>query len=205
MRIGVLGSGGMADALGGRWVAAGHEVLVGGRSPERSRAVAERIGGRAGSPAEAVSFGDAVLVAVPAGVAAEVVGRAPGRVLVDCTNSVVPGRFVLDEPRAAARLAERTGAHVVKAFNHVHVSVWRLPSPVFEGRPLGVPLCGDSPEALEVVRELVRSIGCEPVDGGPLERAELLEAATAFAIGLWLGGADVRAVFPPLPEATGLM
>ncbi|ONI84742.1 hypothetical protein ALI22I_29995 [Saccharothrix sp. ALI-22-I] len=74
--------------------------------------------------------------------------------------------------------------------------MWRLPSLTFEGRPLGVPLCGDSAGAVEVVRALVRSIGCAPVDGGPLERAELLEAMTAFAIGLWAGGADVRSMYP---------
>ena len=196
MRIGVLGSGGMAGALGGRWVAAGHEVLIGGRSPERSGELASRIGAVAGTPADAVEFGDAVLLAVPAEVAVEALGAAPGRVVIDCTNSVVPGRFVLDEPRAAARLAEKSGAHVVKAFNLCHVDVWRLPSLTFEGRPLGVPLCGDSAEAVEVVRALVRSIGCVPVDGGPLERAGLLEATTAFAIGLWVGGADVRSMFP---------
>ncbi|QQQ73527.1 NAD(P)-binding domain-containing protein [Saccharothrix sp. 6-C] len=199
MRIGVLGSGGMADALGGRWVGAGHEVVIGGRSPERSRELAARIGAAPATPADAVAFGDAVLLAVPAAVAAEVLGHAPGRVVVDCTNSVVPGRFVLDEPRAAVRLAESSAAHVVKAFNLCHVDVWRQPSPAFEGKPLGVPLCGDSPDALGVVRELVRSTGCVPVDGGPLERAELLEAMTAFAIGLWVGGADVRAMFPTIP------
>jgi 8-hydroxy-5-deazaflavin:NADPH oxidoreductase len=198
VRIGVLGSGGMADALGGRWAQAGHEVLIGGRSRERSAELAAKIGATAGSGEDAVAFGDAVLLAVPAAVAADVLGHAPGRVVVDCTNSVVPGRFVLDEPRAAARLAAVSGAHVVKAFNLCHVDVWRRPSLAFEGRPLGVPLCGDSPDALEVVRELVRSIGCVPVDGGPLERAELLEATTAFAIGLWVGGADVRAMFPAI-------
>ncbi|MFE9750584.1 NADPH-dependent F420 reductase [Saccharothrix saharensis] len=196
MRIGVLGSGGMADALGGRWAEAGHEVLIGGRSRERSEELAARIGAVAGTPEDAVAFGDAVLLAVPAAVAAEVLGHAPERVVVDCTNSVVPGRFVLDEPRAAARLAEASGAHVVKAFNLCHVDVWRRPSLTFEGRPLGVPMCGDSAEALDVVGELARSIGCVPVHAGPLERAELLEATTAFAIGLWIGGADVRAMFP---------
>ncbi|MFD1152651.1 NADPH-dependent F420 reductase, partial [Saccharothrix hoggarensis] len=146
-------------------------------------------------------FGDAVLAAVPADAAVDAVGSAPGRVVIDCTNSVAPGRFVLDEPRAAARLAEASGAHVVKAFNLCHVDVWRLPSLTFEGRPLGVPLCGDSPAALDVVRALVRSIGCAPVDAGPLARAELLEAATVFAIGLWMGGTDVRSMFPPVtPE-----
>ncbi|WP_033442455.1 NADPH-dependent F420 reductase [Saccharothrix sp. NRRL B-16314] len=199
MRIGVLGSGGMADALGGRWVEAGHEVVIGGRSRERSAELASRIGAQAGTPEDAVAFGDAVLLAVPAAVAADVLGHAPGRVVVDCTNSVVPGRFVLDEPRAAARLAAASGAHVVKAFNLCHVDVWRRPSLTFEGRPLGVPMCGDSADALGVVAELARSIGCAPVDGGPLERAELLEAMTAFAIGLWIGGTDVRAMFPPSP------
>ena len=32
MRIGILGTGGMADALGTRWRRAGHEVRAGGRS-----------------------------------------------------------------------------------------------------------------------------------------------------------------------------
>ncbi|MGW4893309.1 NAD(P)-binding domain-containing protein, partial [Kitasatospora sp. NPDC004240] len=33
MRIGILGTGAMAAALGGAYVRAGHEVLVGGRDP----------------------------------------------------------------------------------------------------------------------------------------------------------------------------
>jgi predicted dinucleotide-binding enzyme len=196
MRIGVLGSGNMAEALGGRWAAAGHEVLIGGRSPAKSQGVASRIGAEAGSPEDATTFGDAVLLAVPAAAAVDVLGTAPDQVVIDCTNSVIPGRFVLDEPRAAARLAATSGAHVVKAFNMCHVDVWRRPDLTFEGRPLAVPLCGDSPHALDTVRELVRSIGCVPLDGGPLERAELLEATTAFAIGLWINGADARSMFP---------
>ncbi|MYV66752.1 NAD(P)-binding domain-containing protein, partial [Streptomyces sp. SID2131] len=36
MRIGVLGTGDMADALATHWVRAGHEVLVGGRDARRA-------------------------------------------------------------------------------------------------------------------------------------------------------------------------
>ncbi|NUT99708.1 MAG: NADP oxidoreductase, partial [Saccharothrix sp.] len=105
-----------------------------------------------------------------------------------------------------ARLAEASGGDVVKAFNLCHVSVWGDPAPVYEGRPLGVPVCGDSPAALEVVRELVRDAGCVPVDGGGLARAALMEATAAFVIGVWKdGGQDVRAMFPALEAALGEM
>ncbi|WP_309112134.1 NAD(P)-binding domain-containing protein [Saccharothrix sp.] len=202
MKIGVLGTGGMARALGGKWAARGHDVLVGGRSAERAAALASRIMARAGSVREAVAFGDALLVAVPASAAVEAVGDARGKVVVDCTNSIEDG-FLLG-PSGAARLAEASGGDVVKAFNLCHVSVWGEPSPVYEGRPLGVPVCGDSPRALDVVRELVRDAGCVPVDGGGLARAALLEATAAFAIGVWVGGGeDVRAMFPALEAALG--
>ncbi|MEU7531000.1 NAD(P)-binding domain-containing protein [Saccharothrix sp. NPDC042600] len=202
MKIGVLGTGGMARALGGKWAARGHDVLVGGRSRRKAAALAEDIGARAGELREAVAFGDVVLVAVPARAAAEAVGDARGKVVIDCTNSIADG-FLLDS-FGAARLAEACGGDVVKAFNLCHVSVWADPSPVYEGRPLGVPVCGDDPRALEVVRELVRDTGCVPVDGGGLDRAALLEATAAFAIGVWVGaGQDVRGMFPTAEASVG--
>ena len=43
MRIGIIGAGNMAAALGAAWAASGRELLVGGRSRERSEAMAARI------------------------------------------------------------------------------------------------------------------------------------------------------------------
>ncbi|MEV8530280.1 NADP oxidoreductase, partial [Streptomyces sp. NPDC052000] len=58
--------------------------------------------------------------------------------------------------------------------------------------------------ALALVHQLVRHVGCEPVVGGSLERAGLLEATAALFIGLWIGeGADAQAIAPPLAYATG--
>ncbi|MCK7622183.1 NAD(P)-binding domain-containing protein [Streptomyces sp. RS10V-4] len=212
MRIGIVGTGNMADALGGQWARAGHDVLVGGRDADRAAALAERIGARAGGPRDAVGHGtDAVLLAVPYGAAATVAAGLAGaladRTLIDCTNPVGPG-FVLETrggPSAAERLAAAApGARVVKAFNLCHESVWRHSPPVFGGRPLAVPLCGDHAPALATVRRLVRDLGCEPLAAGGLDRAALLEATAALLIGLWVGeGADAQAIAPPLEYAAG--
>ncbi|MFI1709900.1 NADPH-dependent F420 reductase [Streptomyces griseoruber] len=197
MRVGILGTGGMADALGTQWRRAGHEVVTGGR-PGGLRRAAEH-------------GADAVLLAVPYEAAVDVAGGLAdvlrGRVLIDCTNPVGPdfGLLTAGGPAAAERIAAAApDAHVVKGFNLCHVGVWRLTPPVFDGRPLAVPLCGDAEAALSVVRRLVRDLGCVPLDAGGLDRAGLLEATAALLIRLWLGeGADAQAISPPPAYAMG--
>ncbi|MGW8878931.1 NADPH-dependent F420 reductase [Streptomyces mirabilis] len=213
MRIGVLGTGGMADALATHWVRAGHEVTVGGRDVDKAERLATRIGGGA-KPASlrvAAEFGQVVLAALPfdagVSVARELRAALDGKVLLDCSNPVGPGFRLLTEggPSAARQLAAAApGAHVVKAFNLCHEDVWRMRPPVFDGRPLAVPICGDDRAALARVRELVRDVGCAPVAGGGLERAGLLEATAALFIALWVAEeADVQAIAPPLAYAAG--
>lgn len=213
MRIGILGAGNMADALGTQWVRAGHEVFVGGRDEGRAAALAGRIGAVGhGSLRAAAEFGDgAVLHALPYAAGAEVAaGLADvlsGRVLVDCGNPVGAGFALLTHGGASAaeRLAAAApGARVVKAFNLCHDSVWRLAPPEFDGRRLAVPVCGDDEDALGVVRELVRAVGCVPYAAGGLGRAGLVEATAALLIGLWVGeGVDAQAVVPPVGQVAG--
>ncbi|MFG3436792.1 NADPH-dependent F420 reductase [Nonomuraea sp. NPDC047897] len=204
MRIGILGTGNMADALGTQWARSGHEVMVSGRDPVTTAALAGRMtaaGGSAvlpGTWAEAAAFGDVVMVAVlEPGLEDVLTAAGPalrGKPLIDVTNQ--PQTF--DVTRPIARLvADLTGAHVVKAFNLCHVDVWRMTPPVFDGRPLAVPLCGDDPDALSRVRALVTDLGCTPLDGGGLDRAVLLEATAVFVIGLWFAGADAQAILTP--------
>lgn len=206
MRIGILGAGNMAGALGTKWVRAGHEVMVSGRDPERTAATAERIGAQPGTWQEVVAFGDVVLLAIAAEgvpvVVEAVRGQLRGKTLIDCTNPVVPGRFVVSGPMAQW-VAETTGARVVKAFNLCHEDVWRMTPPVFDGTPLAVPLCGDDAAALAYAETLVSDLDCTPVVGGGLERAAMLEATAAFMIGLWFAGVDAQTVVPPLKYAFG--
>ncbi|REK85173.1 NADP oxidoreductase [Streptomyces inhibens] len=213
MRIGILGSGGMADALGTQWARAGHELMVSGRDADKAAALAGRLGpaARAGGWSEAAAFGEAVLLAVshqavPAVLAAAGPQALEGRVLIDCTNAMVDGFRLAhgDGVSMAERIARlAAGARVVKAFSHCHIDVWRMAPPVFAGEPLAVPLCGDDPGALATVGRLVKDLGCEPVEAGGLERAGLVEAATALLVGLWVGGADPRAMLPPKAFAFG--
>jgi predicted dinucleotide-binding enzyme len=207
MKIGILGTGGMAAALGGAWTAAGHDVVIGGRSRERAERTAERIGAAGhGNLTDATGHGDAILVAVPAAEAPHLLsglaGRLAGRTVIDCTNSLVPTSdgLMLDTrgaPSVAWQLAAAApDAHVVKAFNLCHVSIWALRPPTFEDVPLAVPYCTDHPAAAAAARSLITSIGCTPAPCGGLARAAYLEATAALAIGLWWAGAQPRAAFP---------
>ncbi|MEV7091525.1 NAD(P)-binding domain-containing protein [Amycolatopsis sp. NPDC051045] len=195
MRIGIFGTGGMADALGAHWARAGHELLVSGRSDPT--ALAARLGASTGTWREVAAASDVLLLAVPAGAVGEVLaaaGSLTGKVLVDCTNDPA----LTGAPVASRIAAAAPGAHVVKAFNLAPTDVWQLTPPAWNGRPLSVPLCGDDPAALEVVGRLVRDIGATPVHGGGLDRAALLEATAAFAIGLWFAGEDAQAILAPV-------
>lgn len=194
----------MARALGCGWVAAGHEVLVGARSPERVEELA--VGARSGTIRDAAEFGDATLLAVPVAALADVLGSAAfdGRTVIDCTNAFEPddGSMVLGEEAVAERVAALApGARVVKAFNLLAADVWESADRVFEGRRLVVPLCGDDPDALAQVEGLVHDLKALPVRAGGLHRARYLEAMSVFVVGLWFAGVDARAVLPPLEAA----
>jgi predicted dinucleotide-binding enzyme len=206
MRIGIIGAGRMAAVLAQRWVAAGHEVMIGARDAERAKALAAHLGPDvpSGTLREAAEFGEAALLAIwptdviPALLAAGATdGTLAGRTLIDCNNPVETGSFTLTTGEVSlaeqiARLAP--GSRVVKAFNQCHSDVWAMEPPVFDGRPLVVPLAGDDPAGKDLVAGLVRDIGCEPRDVG-LHRARHLEAMAAVVIGFLYGGAPTRTVF----------
>ncbi|AFU05734.1 NADPH-dependent F420 reductase [Nocardia brasiliensis] len=214
MRIGIIGAGAMARALGGGWVGAGHEVLVGARSAAAAQEAAAAIGARAGSVRAAAEFGEVVLLALPVDALDEVLrplaGLLAGRTLVDCTNAFAPDNaapagatgFVLSEAAVAERIAATApDAHVVKAFNMCAAEVWAADARVFDERRLAVPLCGDDPRALAQVAGLAEDLALQPIPAGGLHRARYLEAVAVFTVGLWFAGHDARAAFPPLTAA----
>jgi 8-hydroxy-5-deazaflavin:NADPH oxidoreductase len=211
MRIGLIGAGNMAAALGTQWAGAGHELMIAGRTPEKAQALARRIGerARAGGLRDAATFGDTVLVAVrregvldtlrEAGAAD---GTLSGRTLIDCTNPIAEAEgfrlVTADRPSMARQIAELTGANVVKAFNLCHSSVYAMTPPVFADGPLGIPLCGDDEQARAVVRRLVSQMGAAPLDVGGLDRAGQLEATAATVIAILAQGSDPRTIIAPV-------
>ena len=70
MNIGIIGSGNMGASMGKAWASKGHNVLFSfSQDAAKLRAVAEAAGpaARSGTPAEAIAFGDVILLAVPWG------------------------------------------------------------------------------------------------------------------------------------------
>ncbi|UQX01926.1 NAD(P)-binding domain-containing protein [Streptomyces sp. RerS4] len=211
MRIGVMGTGAMAAALGGAWARAGHEVFVGGRDRAAAEALAGRIGAAGyGSRGAAAEHGEVALLAVPAGaapaLAAEHAAALVGRTVVDCTNPLDPGPGGVmlstgpGESVATLIAAAAPGAHVVKAFNMAHFSVWERPPGAFGASRPAVPFCADDAGAAGRVVELIESMGWSPMPAGGLERAAYVEATAAFAIGVWWAGGSPRLAFPEPPE-----
>jgi predicted dinucleotide-binding enzyme len=64
MRIGIVGARRIGATAGRQWAAAGHELVVSfARDEGRLAALAEELGARTGTPAEAAAFGEVVLFA----------------------------------------------------------------------------------------------------------------------------------------------
>ncbi|MGM7645197.1 NADPH-dependent F420 reductase [Nocardia sp. JW2] len=222
MRIGIIGAGSMAAALGGGWARVGHELLIGARSARSARELADTINAgteprhRVGAAtiAEAIDFAEVALLAVPVAALTELLDdhneRLADRVVIDCTNAFQPDEsapdgataFILGEPAVAERIASRaTRARVVKAFNLLAAEVWAGEDRVFDGVRLAVPFCGDDETAMRIVADLAEDLALQPFPAGGLHRARYLEATAVFTVGLWFAGLDTRAALPPLTAA----
>lgn len=205
MKIGVLGAGMMTEALAGAWARAGHDVLIGGRTPQKSAGLAKRIGARAGTLREAAEFGEVILLAVRREGLVETLelagapeGTLAGKTVIDCGNAVDLTDFSLVtwEGKSLAEQAQHLapGSHVVKAFNQAHARVWQMTPPSFDGRPLAVPYAGDD-EGKKIARRLITDLGAEPLDAGDLTQARHLEAMAIVIIRLLFSGCDPHSAF----------
>lgn len=181
MDIGILGTGNMGSGLGRLWARAGHRVTFGSREPARAIALANEAGNGAcgGSYRDAASK-DVVLLALAwRGVedALREAGDLRGKVLLDCTNPLTPDFMQLlvgFDDSGAEQIARRSGARVVKAFNHIYAQVIHG-SPVFQGERATVFIAGDDANAKSTAAQLVEDAGFAPVDAGGLMNARLLE------------------------------
>jgi hypothetical protein len=189
MRIGILGSGLMGGKLGTLFARAGHEVVFSyARNDRKLKRLAREAQGtaRAGTPSEAARDADALLLAVHWSRVDDVLkqaGDVSGKVIVTCSlpmNADDTGLVIAHTSSGAEALARKVPrAQVVAAFGTV-------PSEVLFGvfaakrkakRP-SLVYCGDDRGAKELAAGLIRDVGFDPVDAGPLRIARYTEPFT---------------------------
>ena len=190
MKISIIGSGNIAKALGASAVRAGHDVVIASRNADHSKATAAELGATSANGAiEAAQSADIIVLAVPAGAAADVAREiAPavaGKLVIDVTNPLkgdMSGLFT-EGTSIAEQLAEiLADARVVKGFNTLFGSIQA--NPETHGQTLDALFATDDDQARDQFATLATSLGFRPVHVGPLAAARELEAMALLNIRL---------------------
>lgn len=188
MKIAIIGSGRMAQALTTLFVEAGHEItLTNSRGSDSLGDLVATFGPNchAGEVAEAVAWGDVVFLATPWGKTAEAVSVVhdwTGVVVVDTTNNrSAPGPNGLidigDNVSSALVAGYVPGARLVKAFNVTPIPMMASALGANAGANNAVFMAGDDPTAKSLVAGLIASIGGEAVDTGNLQTGGWMQGA----------------------------
>jgi predicted dinucleotide-binding enzyme len=200
MKIGVLGTGMVGQAIAGKLAALEHEVKMGAREAgnEKAQAWVKSAGPRAshGTFAEAAAFGDIVFHCALGSAALAVLEAAGaanlrGKPLVDVSN---PLDFSQGMPPtlftgAADSLGERIQkafreARVVKTLNTVNANVMVNPGKL--AAESDVFVCGNDAEAKKRVTALIRDFGWKSViDLGDITAARATESYLLLWLRLW--------------------
>jgi hypothetical protein len=169
MKIAVVGRGRVGGGLADLWEKAGHDV--------------SRIGRDGGD----VSSVDAVLLAVPGGAiveALESVQGIEGKTVIDATNligSAPPQDFASN----AEFVKSRTGGATAKSFNINFAAIYdRIATATAKPSNLW---CGEE-QAREVVEQLSRDAGYDPIYAGGLENAAIQESFLTLVFAVNQGG-----------------
>lgn len=194
MNIAIIGTGHIGQGLAGALARTRHGVVLGGRTPRQGQAAAESVNQATGALiqgadiATAVRSAAVVILAVPFDAVDAVLAAAgdlSGKIVVDPTNPLTADYMSLTvgfNTSAAEQIQARVGeVPVVKAFNTVFASIY-AEGPRFGEMPVQVFYAGNQTRVKEVVAELIRDAGFEPVDAGPLTHARYLEPLAALNI-----------------------
>jgi predicted dinucleotide-binding enzyme len=197
VKIATIGAGHEGGALGTLFAKLGHPVMFSSRHPEELKDLVAAAGptARAGTVAEAVAFGEVIFLVVPYPAIAQI-GKDFGSALatkplvLDVSNPT-PARDGQDFVNeivgeggpglVTAKLLK--GARVVRAFNALHTPALDKIAhrPDDQGGPVGVPIAGDDPKAIDLASRLIREVGFEPVLIGDLAKGKYLVPGTPLA------------------------
>jgi len=188
MKIGILGSGDVARALGKGFVELGHEVKISSREARNPKSVdwAEEQGPKAseGSFRDAGQFGEVIVLAT-LGLATESAIKMAGndsfktKVVIDATNpldtaSGMPPKLIGGVGSSSGEKIQKQlpSAFIVKAFNTVGSPL--MFKPQFPTRP-DMFICGENDDAKKKVGQICNDFGWGVVDAGGISSSHYLE------------------------------
>ncbi|MBP6471585.1 MAG: NAD(P)-binding domain-containing protein [Chloroflexi bacterium] len=180
MKISVLGAGNIGGTLGGKWAAAGHEVVFGVRDPQAEKVqllLAKAGNGATAVPVPAAAAGaDVVVFAVPGGAMGETAvalgSKLNGKILVDTANLV--GQTPMNSLSLLRQAAP--ASPLFRAFSNLG---WEnFADPVIDGVQVDLFYCGDGGDGQTAVHTLIADIGLRPVYLGGVDQADLVDSLT---------------------------
>jgi len=191
MKIGIIGSGMVAQQLGLGFLKRGDEIKIGTRSPEKLTDWQIQAGRNAsvGNFDDAAKFGDLIILATrwendATRNAIELAGKRnlEGKILIDVTNPLIfkdtgqPPSFALGYPESAGKTIQQwlPQTKVVKAFNIV--TAYYMANPKLKEGILDMFIAGNDQAAKNKVKEIATGWGWPVHDIGEIEQSYLLEA-----------------------------
>jgi hypothetical protein len=186
--VAIIGTGTIGSTLAANFAAGGQDFLLAGRDQDKTRKVASDVNGHAEvvSVDEAVDRADVIVVAVWLDdfkqFIAQYGDRLAGKVIVDPSNPVGPDgdggyRKVIGERESSGQLLAGllpAGARLVKALGTLSApslaaAAWREPERAVQF------YAADDAAAGDLVADLIRADGFEPVRVGGLDQSTRIE------------------------------
>jgi 8-hydroxy-5-deazaflavin:NADPH oxidoreductase len=188
MKIGIIGSGDVAQTLAGGYLAKGYEVKLGTRSPEKLDEWLASAGENAsvGSFADAAKFGEVAFICASGAAALDAIELAgaenfKGKTVIDVTNPLDFSEGI--PPKFAATVGNSLGeriqnalpeGRVVKAFNTINRTT--MIDPHFGDETATLFIAGNDENAKAETVKLAEEFGWNVEDLGGIEQSFFLEA-----------------------------
>ncbi len=187
-KIGIIGSGMVAQTLGAGFLKHGYQVMLGTRDISKLAEWQNGAGANAlvGSFADAAKFGDIIVLAVKGTVAKDALDlmgheNLNHKTILDATNPIADApptngvlKFFTSLDKSLMEELQETvpGANFVKAFNSVGSA--SMVNPSFESKPT-MFICGNNENAKKEVSTIIDTFGWEAADFGMVESARAIE------------------------------
>jgi 8-hydroxy-5-deazaflavin:NADPH oxidoreductase len=188
MKVGVLGSGSVAQTLAAGFLKHGHDTMIGTRDKSKLADWAHaNPKARLGSFAETAAFAEIIVLAVKGQASAEALRGAgaanlAGKIVIDATNPIADAPPVngvlkffttLDQSLMEQLQREFPNARFVKAFSSVGNG--QFVNPQYPGTRPTMFICGNDDAAKKTVTEILDQFGWEAADMGKVESARAIE------------------------------